>query len=201
MVWLEHVKILKFSSKYWLMQIKSPLSFFLSLSTLWPRPQGINSRNCNMFISLDLPDEGFTINRKLAERCSSFTPNPFPDVISQVYISQTTEEWIKSLPRTVYGSTWRDSSLHSTSLQVLIPPSRTWGGDGVPRTTSLRWGAIKTPAVPWTPRWSCQDDDLSWMKVGDCQWIPDGPGGCPEDQTTPSNLRTLRAVWCPEAAS
>ena len=59
------------------------LSFFLSLSTLWPRPQGINSRNCNMFISLDLPDEGFTINRKLAERCSSFTPNPFPDVISQ----------------------------------------------------------------------------------------------------------------------
>ena len=59
------------------------LSFFLSLSTLWPRPQGINSRNCNMFISLDLPDEGFTINRKLAERCSSFTPNPFPKVISQ----------------------------------------------------------------------------------------------------------------------
>jgi len=114
------------------------LSFFLSLSTLWPRPQGINSRNCNMFISLDLPDEGFTINRKLAERCSSFTPNPFPDVISQHYISQTPEEWIKSLPRTVYGSTWRDSSLHSTSLQVLIPPSRTWGGDGAPRTTSLR---------------------------------------------------------------
>merc|ERR1712156_688367 len=88
--------------------------------------------------SLDLPDEGFTINRKLAERCSSFTPNPFPDVISQVYISPTPEEWIKSLPRTVYGSTWRDSSLHSTSLQVLIPPSRTWGGDGAPRTTSLR---------------------------------------------------------------
>ena len=140
--------------------------------------------------------------RYIAERCSSFTPNPFPDVISQVYISQTTEEWIKSLPRTVYGSTWRDSSHHSTSLQVLIPPSRTWGGDGAPRTTSLRWGAIKTPAVPGLPmmikpRWR----DLSWMKVGDSQWTSDGPGGCPEDQTTPSNLRTLRAVWCPEAVS
>ena len=100
--------------------------------------RGINSRNFILFISLVLPDEGFTINRKLAAHCSSFTPNPFPDVISQVYISPTPEEWIKSLPCTVYGSTWRDSSHHSTSLQVLIPPSRTWGGDGAPRTTSLR---------------------------------------------------------------
>ena len=114
-----------------------PFHFF-SLSILWPWQQGIKSHNYSLFISLDLPDEGFTINRKLAERCSSFTPNPFPDVISQHYISQTPEEWIKSLPRTVYGSTWRDSSHHSTSLQVLIPPSRTWGGDGAPRTTSLR---------------------------------------------------------------
>ena len=45
------------------------LSFFLSLSNLWPRPQGIYSRNYKLFISLDLPDEGFTINRKLAGRC------------------------------------------------------------------------------------------------------------------------------------
>ena len=41
------------------------LSFFLSLSTLWSRPQGINSRNFILFISLDLPDEGLTINTKL----------------------------------------------------------------------------------------------------------------------------------------
>ena len=45
------------------------LSFFLFLSNLWPRPQGIYSRNYKLFISLDLPDEGFTINRKLAGRC------------------------------------------------------------------------------------------------------------------------------------
>ena len=39
----------------------------------------------NIYIaSLDLPDEGFNINRKVVEKCSSFTPNPFHDVISQV---------------------------------------------------------------------------------------------------------------------
>ena len=54
-----------------------------SIDTTWPRPGGINSRNFILFISLVLPDEGSTINRKLATTCSSFTPNPFPDVISQ----------------------------------------------------------------------------------------------------------------------
>ena len=39
----------------------------------------LNDPNC----SLDLPDEGFNI-KKNVEKCSSFTPNPFHDVISQV---------------------------------------------------------------------------------------------------------------------
>ena len=47
-----------------------------------------------LFISLVLPDEGSTINRKLAATCSSFTPNPFPDVISQHYLANT---WILNI--------------------------------------------------------------------------------------------------------
>ena len=47
----------------------------------------MNSNNFVLFISLVLPDEGLTINRKLAGKCSSYTPNPFPDVISQIYES------------------------------------------------------------------------------------------------------------------
>ena len=60
--------------------------------------------------------------------------------------SPTSEDSIKSLPRTVYGQ-------HGgTILPFLLlfsshPSSRTWGGDGAPRTTSLRWWASSRPLL------------------------------------------------------
>ena len=62
--------------------MNSEAAFRVELNKTYYLPTPINI----YIASLDLPDEGFTINRKLAERCSSFTPNPFPDVISQVNI-------------------------------------------------------------------------------------------------------------------
>ena len=63
----------------------SDLFVSISFSRCLVWPGGMNSHTFILFISLDLPDEGFTINRNLQEDASSsFTQNPFPDVISQV---------------------------------------------------------------------------------------------------------------------
>ena len=64
-----------------------------------------------MFISLVLPDEGFTINRKLAKYCSSFTPNPFPDVISQHYKYLKYDFWRASVEEIISLIWFWDSKL------------------------------------------------------------------------------------------
>ena len=89
-------------------------------------------------------------------------PLKFASLHPWCYFSSTTtfkhQQDEDPLRRTVLGSTWRDTSLHSTQ-PVLITPSRTWRGGGNTRRPSLMRGILKTLLLfPGLYRWPCQDD-------------------------------------------
>ena len=89
--------------------------------------------------------------------------------------------------------------LISTSLQVLIPPSWTWRGGGTPRTTPLRWGATRPPAVPWTPGWSSQDD---WTSAGwRCEPVVGSLAGLETALRTRPHIRAPEACVVPYCGS